>query len=245
MTIALNATTDCSAEGAICTSDGRMLSGGLELVVPGPPSNSAATGVPTIGGTAQVGETLAASTSGISDADGLADVTFTYQWLADDTEISGATGSSHTLAEADAGKAIKVRVSFTDDDGNAENLTSEATTAVARPPLTATVHDKPSSHDGSNAFTFELRFTENIEDLSYTTLQEHGFTVTGGSVSNVRRQEPGKNVKWEITFQPSSDAGVTIVLPITTDCAAQGAICTSDGRKLSSRVELTISGPSE
>ena len=40
-------------------------------------------------------------------------------------------------------------------------------------------------------------------------------------------------------------ADVTIVLPITTDCTAQGAICTSDGRKLSSRVELIISGPSE
>ena len=60
-----------------------MLSGGLELVVPGPPSNSVATGAPTIGGTVQVGETLAASTSDISDADGLANATFTYQWLAD------------------------------------------------------------------------------------------------------------------------------------------------------------------
>ena len=243
VTTALNATTDCSAEGAICTSDGRMLSGGLELVVPGPPSNSAATGVPTIGGTAQVGETLAASTSSISDADGLANATFTYQWLADDTEISGATGSSHTLAEADAGKAIKVRVSFTDDADNAENLTSEATTAVARPPLTATVHDKPSSHDGNAAFTFELRFSENIEGLSYTTLQEHALTVTGGTLPKVGRLEPGKNVRWEITVQPSSDAGVTIVLPITTDCAAQGAICTSDSRKLSSRVEVMVSGP--
>ena len=69
--------------------------------------------------------------------------------------------------------------------------------------------------------------------------------MTGGSVSNVRRLEPGKNVRWEITIQPSSNAEVTIVLPITPDCTAQGAICTSDGRKLSSRVELTISGPSE
>ena len=43
--------------------------------------------------------------------------------------------------------------------------------------------------------------------------------------------------------QPSSNADVTIVLPITTDCSVQGAICTSDGRKLSGRVELTISGP--
>ena len=243
VSIGLNATTDCSAEGAICTSDSRMLSGGLELVVPGPPSNSAAAGAPTINGTAQVGETLTVSTSGISDADGLANASFTYQWLADDAEISGARGSSYTLADADAGKAIKVRVSFTDDVGNAESLTSAATAAVARPPLTATVHDKPLSHDGNTAFTFELRFSENIEGLSYTTLQEHALTVNGGTLPNVSRLEPGKNVRWAITVQPSSDAGVTIVLPITTDCSAQGAICTGDSRKLSSRVELTISGP--
>ena len=207
--------------------------------------NSAATGAPTINGTARaVGESLTASTSGISDPDGLTNASFTYQWLADDTDISSATGSSYTVAAGDAGKAITVTVSFTDDDGNAETLTSAAA-AVTQPPMTATFHDGPSSHDGSAAFTFELRFSEDIEGLSYTTLQEHAFTVTGGSVSNVRRLEPGKNVRWEITIQPSSNADVTIVLPITTDCTAQGAICTSDGRKLSSRVELTISGPSE
>ena len=206
--------------------------------------NSAATGAPTIGGTAQVGETLNASTSDISDADGLANASFTYQWLADDTEIAGATGSTYTLADADVGKAIKVTVSFTDDAGNAEMLTSAATTAVAGPPLTATVHDKPSSHEGSTAFTFELRFSgEPASGFGFATVQNHAFTVTGGSVSNVRRLEPGKNARWEIAVQPSSNADVTIVLPVTTDCTAQGAICTGDGRKLSGRVELTISGP--
>ena len=243
VTLALNATTDCTAEGAICTADGGKLSSGLALVVPGPPQNSAATGAPTIGGTAQVGETLTANTTGISDADGLANASFTYQWLADDIAISGATGSSYTLVATDEGKAIKVTVSFTDDAGNAETLTSVATTAVAKPPLTATTHDKPSSHDGNNAFTFELRLSENIESFSYTTLQQYALTVTGGTLPKVRRLEAGKNVRWEITVQPSSNADVTIVLPITTDCTAQGAICTSDGRKLSSRVELTISGP--
>ena len=243
VTIAVNATTDCSAEGAICTSDGRKLSGGLELVVPGPQENSAATGAPTINGTAQVDETLTASTSGISDSDGLTNASFTYQWLADDADISGATGSSYTLVAADEGKAIKVTVSFTDDAGNAETLTSAATTAVAKPPLTATVHNKPSSHDGSAAFTFELRLSENIESFSYTTLQDHALTVTGGTGLKVRRLEAGKNVRWEITVTPSSNADVTIALPITTDCSAEGAICTGDGRKLSSRVELTVSGP--
>ena len=242
VTITLNATTNCSAEGAICASDGGMLSGGLELVVPGPPSNSAATGAPTIGGTAQVGGTLTANTTGIADADGLVNASLTYQWLADDTEISGATGSSYVVATADAGKVIKVTVTFTDDAGNEESVSSAATT-VTQPPLTATIHYETSSHDGSAAFTFELRFSENIESLSYTTLHQHAFTVTGGSVSKARRLEAGKNVRWEITVQPSSNAAVTIVLPITTDCSVQGAICTSDGRKLSSRLELTVSGP--
>ena len=251
VTIALNATTDCSAEGAICTGDGRKLSGDLELVVPGPSSeqavqeNSAAAGAPTISGTAQAGETLTALTSDISDADGLANASFTYQWLADDTEIDGATGSSYTLADTDVGKAIKVRVSFTDDEGNEESVTSAATgtVAAAPSPLTASIHNAPDSHGGSDAFTFELRFSENMESFSYTTLKNHALTVTGGTLPKVRRLEPGKNVRWEITVQPSSNADVTIVLPITTDCTVQGAICTSDGRKLSDRVEVTISGP--
>ena len=82
-----------------------------------------------------------------------------------------------------------------------------------------------------------------MESFSYSTLQNHALTVTGGTLPNVRRLEAGKNVRWEITVQPSSNADVTIVLPITTDCTVQGAICTSDGRKLSGPVELTISGP--
>ena len=36
---------------------------------------------------------------------------------------------------------------------------------------------------------------------------------------------------------------MTIVLPVTTDCNAQGAICTGDGRPLSNRLEITVSGP--
>ena len=81
-------------------------------------ANRTATGAPTITGTARVGETLTANTSGISDADGLANATFSYQWLADDASISGATGNTYTLASSDEGKAVKVRVSFTDDAGN-------------------------------------------------------------------------------------------------------------------------------
>ena len=245
VTIAVNATTDCTAQGAICNADGGKLSGGLKLVVPGPQENSAATGAPAISGTARVGETLTASTAGISDADGLANATFGYQWLADDTDISGATDSSYTLVAAHPGKVITVRITFTDDAGNAETLTSAATAAVTLPLLTASLENSPESHDGNAAFTFELRFSEEpASGFSYKTLRDHAFTVTGGSVSNVRRLEPPGNVRWEITVTPDSSADVTIVLPITTDCDAEGAVCAGDGRPLSNRLELTVPGPS-
>ena len=67
--------------------------------------------------------------------DGLVSATFTYQWLADDVAIDGATGSSYTVTDGEVGKAIRVRVSFTDNAGNAENLTSAATSAVTLPAL--------------------------------------------------------------------------------------------------------------
>ena len=90
-------------------------------VAAAPAANTPATGTPTISGTAQVGETLTADTSGIEDADGLDDADFSYQWLAEDDAIAGATGSTYTLADADESKTVKVRVSFTDDASNDED----------------------------------------------------------------------------------------------------------------------------
>ena len=115
--------------------------------------NTPATGLPTISGTTQVGETLTANTSGIADADGLSGETFSYQWVSSagtsDTDIEKATDSTYKLVDADQGKAIKVRVTFTDGGGNEETLTSAPTEPVlgdglpgAPRNLTATAGDK-------------------------------------------------------------------------------------------------------
>ena len=209
-------------------------------------SNTPATGEPTITGTAQVGETLTANTTGIADSDGLNNATFTYQWLADDTDITDATGSTYTLAAADEGKTVKVRVSFTDDRGHQETLTSTATAAVtaAPSPLTVSVESAPTSHNGSEAFRIRVAFSETPRSgFSYTTMRDHAFTVTGGDVTGARRLVSGKNLRWEVTVQPSGNADVTVELPVTTDCAAQGAICTDNDEKLSNSLNLTVSGP--
>ena len=136
-------------------------------------------------------------------------------------------------------------MSFSDDLNNEESLTSEATNNVAGPPpppLTGSLLSTPQSHDGQSAFSFELRFSEQFS-LSYKKLKVHAFTVTGGAVKSVQRIEKGSNVRWRITVVPHSHSPVQIVLPATTNCGAAGGICTGDGRMLSSRLELTVSGP--
>ena len=221
------------------------------LVPPVEGANSPAGGAPTITGAVRVGETLTAGTSGMADADGLSGATFGYQWVSSDgtadADILGATGSTYTVAASDLGRTLRVRVSFTDDAGNEETLTSAATAPVAAafaPPLTAEFDEAtPQTHDGRTPFTFELRFSEEFE-LSYVTLRDHAFTVTGGTVTKARRLDRPSNIRWEITVVPASNADVSVVLPVTTDCDDQGAICTADGGMLSNRNELTVAGPS-
>ena len=241
--------------------------------------NSPPTGWPGISGTVQIGQTLTATTDGIADPDGLTNPGFTYQWIrvdfATNTETNIGTGPTYTVTADDENKAIKVKVTFTDDAGNEESLTSNtyafsspliipddeddqpregeeessaaqeaAQEAVAG--LTATIHDKPDSdsHDGENAFTFELRFSETpAEGFSYETVRDDTFTVTGGEVVKAKRLEPGKNLRWEITVTPSGNGNVVLSSTATTDCNADGAICTEDGDMFSGLAKFTIHGP--
>ena len=209
--------------------------------------NTAPTGLPTIGGTPQVDQTLTADTSPINDEDGLTNVSYRYQWLAAGADIAGATGASHTLIASEQGKTIQVRVTFTDDRGNDESLTSEATVAVAAKPVPLTVRLKvaaPASHDGSSAFTFEIEFSEEF-GLSYRALKFDAFNVTGGSVEKAQRTDKPSNIPWRIEIKPQGNGAVTIELPATTDCGATGAICTGDGRKLSNSLSFIVPGPGQ
>ena len=187
-------------------------------------------------------ETLTASVSGISDADGLDNVSFAYQWMRGTADRQGETDSTYTLVSADGGERIKVRVSFTDDAGNAESLTSAATDPVAAPPepLTASFSGVPGEHTGET-FTFRLSFSE-APDVSYSVLRDEAFDVTGGEVRKARRVDSREDLR-EIHVEPSSNGAVTIRLPETTNCSASGAICTGDGRPLSHALSATVAGP--
>ena len=93
-------------------------------------ANQEPTGLPIISGTVKVDQTLTANTDGIADADGLTRVGYSYEWLVDDTAVSRGAGKAYTVTESDVGKRIKVRVTFTDDRGYVEILTSAETATV-------------------------------------------------------------------------------------------------------------------
>ena len=132
--------------------------------------NNPATGTPTISGTATVGEVLTAATTGIADRDGLPS-SFNYQWVRVDgteTDITGADAATYTLDTADAGKKIKVKVSFGDDRGNPETRTS-----AAYPP-SGTIVD-PNSDPNTAPTASDAMVTTN-EDTPHTfTAAEFNF----------------------------------------------------------------------
>ena len=206
-------------------------------------ANNAATGAPTISGTPQVEQTLTADTSPIADQDGLTNVSYGYQWIAGGADIDGATGSSLTLTTAHQGETIQVRVDFEDDLDNSETLTSAATDAVAAKPdpLTASFSGVPESHSGS-WFEFTLTFSENVK-AGYERIRDDAFTISGGDITKAERKVQGSNQTWTIRVRPDGNDAVSITLPATSDCNADGAICTQDGRMLSHSTTLSAPGP--
>ena len=199
--------------------------------------NSPATGVPTVTGTAQVGEVLTADTSGIADADGLGNATFSYQWVRNDgsteTDIQDATGSIYTLVDADEGQTIKVKVSFTDDAGNEETLTSTATGSVAARPNTSatgrpTISGTARVGDTLTADTTGIADADGLTNVSYSYqwVANDGSTdwyiqdATGGTHALVDADE-GKTVKVKVIFTDDAGNEETLTSAATATVAAR------------------------
>ena len=71
-------------------------------------------GIPSILGTLTSGQTVQGF-PGIWDNP----ATFMYQWLLDNSPISGAVNSTYTILPGDVGKALKVTVVASNSSGNA------------------------------------------------------------------------------------------------------------------------------
>ena len=153
------------------------------------------------------------------------DLSSAYQWVADGLEW-------------ESGRQVSLSIVFREADEPADVEESEP----VLPPLTAHFMSLPASHNGAQGehpFTFRLHFSEDF-DLSYKTLRDSAFDITGGTVKEAKRVVKGENRMWRITIMPTGSDPVTISLPATTDCGDTGAICAQDGRMLSNDITATV-----
>ena len=234
--------TDDGGNDEILTS---AATGVVSPVVQQQIANNPATGAPTINGTAQVGDTLTADTTGIADADGLSGATYSYQWIANDgtadTDIADATDSSYTLVAADDGKTIKVEMSFTDDAGNRETLTSTATSSVAARPNspatgTPTISGTAQVGETLTADTTGIGDADGLTNVSYSYQwirndgsSDTGITDAADSSYTLVAADDGKTIKVRVSFtdDAANDETLTSTATEAVSFAVQQQIANS------------------
>ena len=110
--------------------------------------------------------------------------------------------------------------------------------------LSASFSAMPSEHAGpGERFVFELSFSESPHNLSYVTVRDHSFTVSGGIVRKAQRLERPSNIRWRITVEPFGWGDVSLTLPGGRACTAPRPICATEQRMLSNSPSATVRGP--
>ena len=149
-----------------------------------------------------------------------------------------------------SGAACGTPAAVCTSDGRALSATVSATVAgpaeeTAVAPLTASFEDLPEAHDGESAFRFRVAFSEDI-GISYRSLREDAFAVTGGRVTRGKRVDDRRDL-FEMTVEPDGAGDVAISLPAGRECSVSGAICTKgeNRRQLTNTPSATVAGPAE
>jgi len=150
----------------------------------------------TITGTAKQGATLTANTSGLTDPDGMGQIS--YQWRMNTgtdaapvwTNIAGATANIFAVTEAQVGKRISYIASFTDGHGASESVPSGNTakvqnlndlptgsvtiSGIVKVGKTLTADNTINDADGLGAISY--KWQANGSDISGATDREYTLT---------------------------------------------------------------------
>ena len=111
------------------------------------------------------------------------------------------------------------------------------------PPLTATLEDMPTNHDGSSAFTFRIAFSADVE-ITPENMRNHALIVSGATVTDATRVD-GRSDLWELTLEPAGNGAVSILVPLNRACTETGALCTAQGGMLTIAPGQSIPGPAQ
>ena len=210
-----------------------------------PPFSSAKTGY-----TATVDDTTSRIT--VTATPNHADATVEYLDGSDrpltDVDTSSADTFEVDLTQSDT----IIRVQVTAGDGNTTKTylvvvrRRPASTVIEPPPpepFTGSFSDVPAEHDGTSPFELQFRLSAEPAGLSYRTVQNGLFDVSGGTIGRAWSLQEGNNAGWGLRIEPSAFGDVTLRVRATTDCAGTPGVCTSDGRMLGGGLQVMIAGP--
>ena len=165
-----------------------------DIAITGTPAASA--------GYATTGNTLTAGA--VSDPDG-APSSLDYQWQELDgstwTDITGATGNTYTVVSGDAGKDIRVEITYTAGGHTGSVVESAAITVDAVPTGAATL-----AGDGSPVVNEVLTATNTITDTDGASTLTYAWTKDGVAISGAEAA----------TYTPTA-AGDYVVIITATD----------------------------
>ena len=138
-------------------------------------------------------------------------------------------GSTYTLAPADEGWTFEVKVSFTDDAGNAESLTSAATGEVeAKPNTTATglpnISGTPQVGETLTADTSDIDDEDGLDDVSYRYQWVAGgsnISEATGSSYLLTAGEQGQTIQVKVNFTDDADNQESLTSAETLAVAAK------------------------
>jgi Ca2+-binding RTX toxin-like protein len=179
--------------------------------------NDAPAGDIRISGAAIVGQTLTVDLSQLSDPDGIDSATMTYQWLRNGAEIAGATASTFNLSDADIDATLSVSLSYTDEGGTAEAVTSLGTGPVAAEatPVTGTL-----AITGTAGLFQVLQVSKDqlndpdglaLQSESYQWLSD-GQPITGatGPVLEITPELMGRDITVQLQYVDSTGTEATL-----------------------------------
>lgn len=162
-----------------------------DSTVAGVISNSPPTGSVTVSGDVTVGSTLS-STVDITDTNGISSG-FTYQWVISDTSdgtynnITDATDTTYVVQESDYNKFIRLQISYTDDAGNTEIVSSTETDSVSPSVSYSMITPKTSIEVGDTISTTLSTSPDLSSDITYTwsrSTDGQNYTVINGETSS-------------------------------------------------------------
>ena len=174
------------------------------------PSNSDATGHPSIEGDPKLRSMLTAGRGTIDDANGLDDADYSYQWIridgTNELDISDAVDATYTTTSDDVDKLLKVVVTFTDDHGYSETRSSNLIG-----PVTALSCSAPSLGQRieiwSAVLTVEALFAGTIV-YGYGYIEQPN--ISGGELSDESFELDSRTVTVTELRENAGDIGISI-----------------------------------